>query len=616
VETPAEAGMSPADREQIAQTLHLAEELGAETVTLSGNNAVDELLAYAQRRNASRIIVGKTNRARWLELIHGSFVYELTRKCGDIDVYVISGESDTPRPRHRPAAVKASAGLGYLLAMVVVVLCTLLGQLMHPHFALANIIMVYLLGVVAVAMRLGRGPSIVASILGVAAFDFFFVPPALTFAVTDSEYLVTFAVMLITGLVIGTLTAQVRFQAESARQRERRTAALYAMSRQLVKTASHGELLELADRHIGDVFDSDVFLLFPDAALKGPVTLVPQPLSRPRAPLDDRDLAVAQWVCENGERAGRGTDTLPSAATLFLPLHARSGTVGILGLRPRQSHAPLLSSDQLRLLETFAGQIALAEERIRSAQAAQQAQLQTESERLRNSLLSAVSHDLRTPLAAIAGASSAMLDGNGRLDPAVCRELAQSIYDESGRLNRLVANLLDMTRLEASALVVRKEWQPLEEVVGAVLHRMQPRLQHHDLVARLDRRLPLVPLDAILIQQVLINLVENAIKYTPPGTMIELSAQAAGDHVAVQLADHGPGIRAGDEHKIFEKFYRRSSSDSPSGVGLGLAICRGIVELHGGRIEAHNRSDGGAVFRFTLPLTGQPPAIPADEEAA
>lgn len=616
VETPAEAHIPDADRERIAQTLHLAEELGAQTATLVGSHAVDELLAYARRRNVSKIIVGKTDRSRFRELLNGSFVYELTRKCGDIDVYVISGDVETGRRPPIRTTVSPSGGVGYLVAMAVVVLCSVAGYFMQKHFALANIIMVYLLGTVAVAMRFGRGPSILTSLLGVAAFDFFFVPPSLTFAVSDSEYLVTFAVMLITGLVIGTLTSQVRFQAERARQRESRTAALYAMSRQLVKIADRAQLVEQADSYIGNVFDADVFLLFPDPASHGPVTLVPHPQAHPYTPLADRDLAVAQWVFENGERAGRGTDTLPSASTLFLPLHARSTIVGILGVRPRPAHAPLPSSDQLRLLETFAGQIALAEERIRSADEAQKARLQTESERLRNSLLSAVSHDLRTPLAAIAGASSALVDADGRLTPEARRELAESIYEESGRLNRLVANLLDMTRLEASALSVRKEWQPLEEVVGAVLHRLGPRLQQHDLVARIDRRLPLVPLDALLIQQVLVNLIENALKYTPPGTTVELSARAEGDHVVVELTDHGPGIPAGDEQKIFEKFYRRSSAGSPSGVGLGLAICRGIVELHGGKIEAHNRPGGGAVFRFTLPLEGQPPAIPAEEEAA
>ena len=451
--------------------------------------------------------------------------------------------------------------------------------------------------------------------LGVAAFDFFFVPPKWTFAVSGTQYLVTFAVMLLTGLVISTLTAHVKFQAESARKREQRTAALYAMSRDLVEATTPTELVDLATKHISEVFDSEVFLFFPDAHRRGPVTIAPLPSRLAAATLDEHDLGVAQWVFDNGKRAGHGTDTLPSASSLFVPLQTRGAIVGILGVRPRRTdQVTPFSSDQLRLLETFAGQVALAEERIRSAQDAQKAKLQAETEQLRSSLLSTVSHDLRTPLAAIAGASSTLVDGDG-LDSQTRHDLAVSIFEESERLNRLVANLLDMTRLEAGALQLRREWHLLEDVVGVVLNRLARQLQSYKVVTHIPHDLPLLPFDPLLIQQVLTNLLENAMKCTPHGGEIMLSVALADGEVRVEVADRGQGLVPGEEERVFDKFYRSPRSRSGSGVGLGLTICRGIVELHGGRIWAANRPDGGACFSFTLPRGDAPPVVHADGAA-
>jgi len=616
VETAQSAHISQQDADRIAQTLHLAEELGAETATISGADLVDELLDYARRRNVSKIVVGKSQRSRWQEWLFGSVVYELTRKCGDIDVYVISGDVEqSNRVRRTAPAAKVSA-LGYSSAVLMTAASTGVGWLLSPHFELANIIMIYLLGVVAVAVQFGRGPSMLASLLGVAAFDFFFVPPEWTFAVSDTQYLITFAVMLVTGLVISTLTAHVRFQAASARTREQRTAALYAMSRELVEAHTTQELVAAAVHNIADVFASEVFIMFPDTERRGPVTLTPVPTPNSLAKLTDHDLGVAQWVFDNGERAGRGTDTLPSASSLFVPLRSRGAMVGVLGVRPRSAERKnLLSTDQVRLLETFAGQVALAAERIRSAHDAQEAKLQVEAERLRSSLLSAVSHDLRTPLAAIAGASSTLVDDAG-LDTATRHELAESIFEESERLNRLVVNLLDMTRLDAGALQVRKEWQVVEEVVGVVLNRLARRLQHYRLTTQLAPDLPLVPFDPLLIQQVLTNLLENAMKSTPERGEISLTVSLAGSDVQFDVADRGLGLVPGEEEHIFEKFYRSVRSANSSGVGLGLTICRGIVELHGGKIWARNRPDGGTCLSFTLPRGEMPPLVRVESSTA
>ena len=505
--------------------------------------------------------------------------------------------------------------------LAVVVGCTGLDWLLFPYLERANLVMVYLLGVTLVAMRGGRSAAIMASVLSVAAFDFFFVSPHFSFAVSDLEWLVTFIVMLLVALVISTLTVRLRQQAEAARYRERRTAALYALSRELASTPDTNGLLRAAVRHLHEVFESQVSLLLPNATgrlqswdpgadglsqgLGGQICFT----------LDSKEYAVAQWVYEHRQIAGLGTATLPSAAALYMPLLGAHGAVGVFGIRPAQPHR-LLAPEQLHLLETFASQIALGLERAALAEAAQQAQVQIETEQLRNSLLSSVSHDLRTPLAAIAGAASSLQEDHAALDASMRHELCQTIAEEAHRLNRLVNNLLEMTRLESGAIQVHTEWQPLEEVVGAALTRLEAQLTDRPLTTHLPADLPLVPLDSVLIEQVLINLLDNAVKYTPPGSPIRLSAWATEGAVTIEVADQGPGLPPGEEQRIFEKFYRLPHATSPGGAGLGLTICRGIVAAHGGRMWAANRPGGGTVVRFTLPLTGTPPSVLPEEETS
>ena len=487
----------------------------------------------------------------------------------------------------------------------MVAVCSAVASLMFRHFAPANLIMVYLLGTVLAAWRLGRGPSIFASLLSVAAFDFFFVTPYLTFAVTDTQYLVTFAVMLAVAVVISTLTTRIRAQADAARHRERRTAALYAMTRDLISQQGLDELLRVATQHIAEVFGSRVAVFLPDAAGQ---------LGRRVGELaaGASELGVARWVYEHGQLAGRGSATLPGARALYLPLSAARGTVGVLAIEPPAADAPA-TPEQLHLLETFAAQAALAIERVALVEEAQQARLRSEADRLRNSLLSAVSHDLRTPLATITGSASALVEQEGVLDPAARRELAQAIQEEADRLNRLVHNLLEMTRLESGGIRVRKDWEPLEEVIGSALARVEKRLGQRRVDVRLPTDLPLVPLDPLLVEQVLINLLDNAIKYTPEDTPIDVSASADDHAVTVRVADRGPGFAPGDEARIFEKFYRGEAAGTRSGAGLGLAIARGIVEVHGGQIVAEPRPGGGALFRFTLPLGEAPPKVHSDD---
>src|SRR6266542_2056010 len=593
-----------AERDRVVQTLRLAEQLGAETATLSGPTMSEEILAYARARNVSKIVIGKPARTLWKRILLGSIVDALVRGSGEIDIYVVSGDKETAVPRPARRQVDQTDWLAYAEALGVVALCTGIAWLMFPHFGLSNLIMVYLLGVVAVAARSGRGPTVLASVLSVATFDFFFVPPFFSFAVSDTQYLITFAVILVVALVISGLTVRIRAQADAARDRERRTAALYAMSRELANTRGVDGLLAIAIQHIVEVFPAEVAVLLPDATGRLGAQSAPAATLR----VDTTEQAVAQWVFEHKELAGLGTSTLPGAAALYVPLIGSRGAVGVLGVKPAEAH-DFDSPEQLHLLETFANQTALAIERAVLAEEAQAAQLRVEGERLRNSLLSSVSHDLRTPLAVITGSASTLLESGGALEATVQRDLLQTIREEAERLNRLVHNLLEMTRLE-TGVEVRKEWHSLEELIGAALARLEFALRDRSVHTDVAKDLPLTPMDDVLVEQVLINLLENAVKYTPAGTAIDVRAWAEDDRVMVEVADRGPGLAAGDESRIFEKFYRGAAPDS-RGAGLGLAICRAILEAHGGRIWAQNRPDGGAVVRFSLPVDGTPPRLEA-----
>ncbi len=602
VETPAQLRLPPEARDRVVHVLRLAEQLGAEIVTLSGERMSEEILAFAHARNVTKIIVGKPARPLWKRILIGSIVDALVEGSGDIDIYVTTGEREDAAPiapvRRRAIPTDWPA---YGRATAVVALATGVAWLMVPFFELSNLIMAYLLGIVVVAMRHGRGASLLASVLSVAAFDFFFVPPYFTFAVSDVRYIFTFAVMLVVGLVISGLTARIRAQASAARHREQRTDALYAMSRELASTRGVDELLTIAVRHISEVFRSQLVVVLPDAG--GGLA----PWKGGQYEMDANELGVSRWVYEHRQRAGLGTSTLPGASALYLPLIASRGPVGVLGVRPADRHS-LDAPEQLRQLETFANQTALAIERALQADETQEARVRMETERLRNSLLSSVSHDLTTPLAAITAAVNAILGDGSRLDAQARRELLESVREEAERLNRLVQNLLEMTRLESGALQLKKEWHPLEEVVGAALTRLGKRLAGRRVTTRVPPDLPLVPIDKVLIEQVLVNLLDNAVKHTPPGSPINILTTATDQAVTVEVADRGPGLPPGEEHKVFEKFYRAEPGDG-RGTGLGLSICRGIVRAHGGRIWAQNLPEGGVAFLFTLPFTEASPAV-------
>jgi two-component system sensor histidine kinase KdpD len=606
VETPAHLRLPAEARDAIVQTLRLAEQLGGQTITLSGPTMSEAILAHARDRNVTKIVVGKPRRTRLQRFVLGSIVDALVQGSGDIDVYVISAgrENGTPLAPVR-RRVLPTDWLAYARAAAVVAVATGVSWLLSPVSELSNLVMVYLLGIVLVAMRTGRGPALMAAVLSVAAFDFFFVPPYFTFAVHDVRYLFTFAVMLVVGFVISGLTVRTRTQAEAAHHREQRTAALYAMSRELAGARGVDALLQIAARHVTEVFRTAVAVLVPDVG----GTLAAWGGSQ--FTLDTTDVGVARWVYEHRQPAGLGTGTLPGASALYVPLLGSTGPVGVLGVRPAEPHA-MDEPERLHQLETFAAQTALALERAYLAEEAQHAEVRIETERLRNSLLSSVSHDLRTPLATITGAVTTILDEGSRVDAGTRQDLLESVREEADRLNRLVQNLLEMTRLESGALQLHRELHPVEEIIGAALSRVGKRLGDRRVTTRVPPDLPLVPIDDVLIEQVLVNLLDNAIKYTPPGSPIEIIATAGDQKVTVEITDHGPGLPAGTQDKVFEKFFR-AQAGGERGAGLGLAICRGIVRAHGGRIWAQNIPGGGVAFLFTLPL-GDPAkaAVPTD----
>ena len=612
VQIPRHLRLPQAERDRLVQTLRLAEQLGAETVTLTGENVAQEILSYARSRNATKIIVGKPLRSVWEEWLFGSVVSELVHQSGEIDISVIAGEAGEGQPLVRRNLRRTSDIRSYGYASLGVLCATSVAWLMFPYFAAANLIMMYLVAVIAVAIRFGRGPSALASILSVAAFDFFFVPPYFSFAVTDIEYLLTFGVMLVVALIIGSLAVRIRQQAELARYREHRTGVLYSMSRDLATHRGTGMLAQLAAKHLRDVFDAQIAVFLADADKK-------VQLQRGELlffELEPKESRVAQWVYDHNERAGLGTDTLPGASALYVPLACSTGPIGVVALRPKDS-ALLLDPEQLHLLESLMNQVALAIERTRLSDEAQQAHVRAETERMRNAILSSVSHDLRTPLATITGAASSLAVERGELDPVARRELAQSIYRESERLDRLLKNLLDLMRLEAGAVQLRKEWYSVDEIAGSALTGLDGRFHDHAVNTSFPAVLPLVLVDGVLLEQVVINLIENAVKYTPVGNSIDLSASANDREVIVEVADRGPGITSGEESRIFDKFYRgKLARAREGGAGLGLTICRGIVEAHGGRIWAENRSGGGALLRFSIPLPDQPPPVETEQSEA
>lgn len=483
----------------------------------------------------------------------------------------------------------------YVLSLGLVALATLLGMPISSSIAPTNLVMIYVTAVVVAAIYLGRGPSLMAAALGVLAFDFFFVPPHLTFAVSDTQYFLTFAGLFVVGLVISTLTARVREQADAAERRELQTMELYQFSRDLAAAFGLQEILWSIINHVGQTFWRQVVVLLPDGG-----TLKPRALT-PGFTLNENEMTVATWSFQHGEPAGLGTHTLSAATIRYLPLKTAQGVLGVLGIKPSDP-AGVFPMEQRRLLESFASQAALAIERAQFAEQAREAQVLQATEKLQTALLNSISHDLRTPLVSITGALSSLNEDAMQLDKPTIQSMVETAYAEARRLNHLVGNLLDMTRIEAGAIKVKKEPCDVEDVIGSALDRLADQLKGRKVRVDVPSTLPLVPMDFVLMVQVLVNLLDNALKYSPPDAPIDVSARAVGNNLQVEVADRGIGIRREDLTRVFDKFYRVQRADGVTGTGLGLSICKGLVEAQHGQIRADNRDGGGTVITVTLPL--------------
>ncbi len=600
VETPAHARLTREDRERVSQALRLASQLGAQPVKISGFRIGDEILAFARENQVGKIFVGKPYQRRWRRFFGASLVDYLIWNCGLIDVYVISGEAEAARPAKTWGPKPRPQWANYALAGVGVALCTALAYALFPYLALTSVAMMYLLTVVIISLSLGRGPAIISSFLSVALTWFSFVPEYFSFAMANTEYVLTLVVMLVVSILISGLTARIRYQATVARQQERQAAALFQMSQNLTDRYSLDALLDEAAGQISRIFHGQVAILLPDAE-----GLLTQRAGDPITDYDVTEKIVAGWVFRHGHLAGAGTETLPRVRGIYLPLKASRQVIGVLRLE-LNSPKRLLDSESLRLLEALANQVALAIEREELVTQAQTAQVQTEAEKMRNILLSTVSHDLRTPLTVIAGLASSLLEGGNHLDGPTKHEFAQTIYGEAKRLDRVVHNLLEMSRLQSEEFKLHSEWHVLEEVIGCALAQLDSQLQDRPVHISLPEDLPLVKIDALLMERVFINLLENAVKHTSVETPIDITCRIERGNLEVEVADRGPGLPVGQEEKIFEKFYQVWPGRT-RGAGLGLTICRSVIEAHGGRIRAANRPDGGTAFRFSIPLEEESP---------
>jgi two-component system sensor histidine kinase KdpD len=605
VEESGRPPLADEDRDRLESHLRMAESLGAQVVRLTGRRIPEAILEFARRRRVTRIVLGKPRHPRLRDLVRGSVADGIIRGSGEAEVHVVSGEPEPERPRD--AAARAPLR-DHLRAVGIVAVTTAIAIAVHALVAAPDLEMLFLLGVMIAAITCGRGPSIVAALLSVVAYDFFFVPPAFTLAVADVRYFLTFAMMFGVSVVMGTLARRLREQQQAAVGRERTTSALYALSRELGAALDAQGAAAVCVRAAAEAFDAEAVLL----ARRNGDELEPLAASPRDVALGTGELAVARWVLAHGAPAGRGTETLPGERVVCTPLRTFGDVLAVLAVRPARERG--LTAEQRSFLEALARQVALALDRVRLADEARQAALRAKTEELRSGLLSSVSHDLRTPLAAITGAGT-MLRDEATLDPALRRDLVETVCEEAERLERLVANLLDMTRLDSGAVSPKREWVPLDEVVGGALTRLERRLAQRRVSTAIPGDVPLLSIDPVLVEQLFVNLLENAAKYTPPGSELEVSARREGGTIVVEVADRGPGLPPGDEERVFERFYRGAHA-TVRGVGLGLPIARAIAQAHGGRLVAANRPGGGAVFRLTLPVPADVPTAAGDAGGA
>ncbi|PIT03177.1 histidine kinase [Bradyrhizobium nitroreducens] len=612
IETRRSLQLSDEERDRLADTLRLAESLGGEALTIPavGGRIADDVVNFAQGNNVTQIVIGKSTRSRWFELTRGSVVHDLVRRAGNISVHVIPGDElpagDAPKTAVQTAARSEPFNpLPHLKALGIVLIGLGAAKLIQPYFGIENVDLVLLTAVVAVAVRYGLWPSLLATVAASLCYNFFFIPPIYTFTITDPTNVAAFVLFMAVAMIVSNVAARVRTQADAAIGRIRTTEQLYAFSRKLAGTATLDDVLWATAYQIALMLKVRVVLLLPEDGLLTVKSGYP-----PEDQLDQADLAAANWAWSNDRPAGRGSDTLPGAKRLFLPMRTGRGPIGVIGIDDDRT-GPLLTPDQRRLLDALVDQGALAIERVLLVEDMDRVKRTVESERLRSALLTSISHDLKTPLASVLGAASTMRDLAGALSDTEKRDLLATVIDESERLNRFIANLLDMTKLESGAIVPNATLHDLGEIVGSALRRASKILTAHKVELELAADLPMLLLDAVLFEQVLFNLLDNAAKYSPPETTISIRGRRDGGHVVLEIADEGAGIPPEELESVFDKFYRVQKGDHVRpGTGLGLAISRGFVEAMRGTISAANRSErSGAVLTIRLPVPAESRAL-------
>jgi two-component system sensor histidine kinase KdpD len=616
VETRRSLQWNEEERDRVADTLRLAEALGGEAMTVpgAGRSIADDIVSFAQANNVTQIIIGKSARSRWFEILHGSVVHDLVRRSGNISVHVIAGDelARDPIPKKTLRAAEGAAPFDpwpYVFALAAVAAALGVGELIQPLLGVENVDLVFLTAVVAVAVRYGLWPSLLTTVAVSLCYNFFFLPPLYTFTITDPTNLAAFVFFTVVAVVVSHFAARGRTQTVAAHDRVRTVELLYAFSRKLAGVGTLDDVLWATAYQAALMLKVRVVLLLPeDGSIAVKAGYPPEDI------LDEADVAAAKWAWQNDRVAGRGSDTLPGAKRLFLPMRTGRGAIGVMGIDSDKA-CPLLTPDQRRLLDALIDQAALAIERVYLVEDVDRAKRTIETDRLRSALLTSISHDLKTPLAAVLGAAGTLRDLSGALTDAERADLLATIIDESERLNRFIANLLDMTKLESGAVVPNTALHDLDEIVGSALRRAGKILAQHHVELELAAGLPMLVLDAVLFEQALFNLLDNAAKYSAAGTTIRIRSWRDEDAVCLQVLDEGDGIPAADLEHIFDKFYRAEKGDRVrAGTGLGLAISRGFVEALHGRITAANRPDRpGAVFAIRLPVP--PPTKQLDTAA-
>ncbi len=607
VETPADARANEAERDEVAQTLRLAQRLGAEVISIPGQDIAETVAEYAQSNNFTHIVVAKTERGRWRDFFRSPFTQRLIRLAGDASVHVIARPVDRIAVRPRTAVETRESGnkpadvRPYIVSLVYVAAATLIAIALRQTLSVSNVALSFLVAVLASAVTYGLWASLFACLISVLAYNFFFLPPIYTFTITDPENVVHLFFFAVVAIIASNLAARLRAQAIAARQKARITEELYLFSRKLAGVAALDDLLWATAHQIALMLKVRVVLLLPeDGGLAVKAGFPPEDM------LDDADLAAARWCFEKNQPTGRGADTLPGAKRRFMPLRTGRGAVGVVGI-DRDKPGLLLTPEESRLFDALSDQAALAIDRVNLAREIDRARLAEETDRLRSALLTSISHDLRTPLASIIGSATSLVSHGREFDEKVQASLMRTIQEEAERLNRFIGNLLDMTRLESGPLRPQAAPTDLSDVIGAALQRAGKILQNHEIAIDLEDGLPMLSLDMVLMEQVLFNLFDNAAKYAPPHSLISVAARREDGYVVIQILDEGDGVPEADLERIFDKFYRvRRADRQRAGTGLGLAICRGFIEAMGGTIKAGNRIDRrGAVFTIRLPARAE-----------